>query len=85
MYVFRYFIIKTEGQKKTNNKTNLRNSKKGFDRSEKFIQSSGIFSDGVGSDALKKVRYERAYIPKDDTTTIPVIFPKVKTNWQVSI
>ncbi|KAH1023551.1 hypothetical protein HUJ04_012734 [Dendroctonus ponderosae] len=79
-----YLINKTEGQKKTNNRADFRNNKKGIDRSDKFIQSSGIFSDGMGSDALKKVKYERAYVPRDDTATrVPVSLPNIQTSWQI--
>lgn len=54
-------------------------------RTERFVQSSGIFSDGMGNDALKKIRFERAYSPRDEVkNTISV--PKIKKDdWQVKI
>lgn len=54
-------------------------------RTERFVQSSGIFSDGMGSDAQKRIRFERTYSPRDEVkNTIAV--PKIKKeDWQVRI
>lgn len=78
-------IIKSEDKKKINNKKDGRPNKRTNMHTERFVQSSGIFSDGMGSDALKKIRFERTYSPRDEVkNTIAV--PKIKKDdWQVRV
>lgn len=84
-YISLRLVIKNEDKKKLNNKKDGRPNKRTNMRTERFVQSSGIFSDGMGNDALKKIRFERAYSPRDEVkNTISV--PKIKKDdWQVKI
>ncbi|XP_066248359.1 DNA-directed RNA polymerase III subunit RPC4 [Euwallacea similis] len=78
-------FIKSEDKWKGNQRKDGRNNKKIVPRTERFIQSSGIFSQGIGSDALKKIRCERerAYSSRDDTISHTVPVPKIKKgDWQ---
>lgn len=80
--LFRFFI-KTEERRKSDNRREARNNRKFNDKPERFVQSSGIFSEGIGSDVLKKARYERIYSARDDASSAMAI-PKVKKDeWQV--
>ncbi|XP_076261524.1 RNA polymerase III subunit C53 isoform X2 [Rhynchophorus ferrugineus] len=75
-------FLKNEEKKKQVNKRNSRNNKT-FEKTERYVQSSGIFSDGIGNDAIRKARYERVSAPRDDTSMIMPV-PKVKKDeWQV--
>ncbi|XP_050313931.1 DNA-directed RNA polymerase III subunit RPC4 [Anthonomus grandis grandis] len=73
--------IKSEFKPKLNNRRDLKNNKKVFDKAERFVQSSGIFSDGMGGEALKRARFES---PREDTGSASMPVPKVKKDeWKV--
>ncbi|XP_030746254.1 DNA-directed RNA polymerase III subunit RPC4-like [Sitophilus oryzae] len=70
------------GEKKKKIQRQPRNNKT-VAKSERFVQSTGIFSDGVGNNILRKTRpgERTSYTTKEDTA-MPV--PKVRKNdWQI--
>lgn len=76
-------FLKNEEKKRQVNKRNSRNNKT-FEKTERYVQSSGIFSEGIGNDAIKKARYERVSTARDEASMIMPV-PKVKKDeWHVS-
>lgn len=74
------FLLKVEDKRKRHSNDFRKNK---FERSDRFVQSSGIFSDGIGNDLIKKMRQEKVFNHKDETNyALPI--PKVKKDeWQV--
>ncbi|CAG9759608.1 unnamed protein product [Ceutorhynchus assimilis] len=79
-------FIKIEDKKKlVPTKKPTKNSQKFAGKSERFLQSNGIFSEGIGSD-VKKARNERTYnnSPRNEPINGMTIPKLKKDKWQVN-
>ncbi|KAL1493110.1 hypothetical protein ABEB36_011236 [Hypothenemus hampei] len=72
-------FYKTEEKPKIKNlKQDGRNTRKNHTKTERFMQSSGIFADGMGSENVNKVAVERHYHHVKHDVSNGITFPKVK-------